>query len=426
LHGATVREVIADAIGGLPLRGLVVASVEPNPVPRTVAPAAVPGTLDVVFVAASRPPVTHQTLQALLGEAVNGATIALYPAGATTTERLFAVHSGLQLMPDSSDVQLAVGLNRALGACRSESMAIVRDDAQLPHGFLARLQAAFARIPRLGAVVPRVGGGDRPEALPEQSYLNSTEMQGAFDRRAEAYARETMLVDVATTPVIMISREALEVVGGFDETFGFARLGVEDFTRRLRTANFLVAVCEDAYAHLFPFTEAASFVGNLDDSPFLRAAFEQRWTNRNDFDPKRDHVPLRDGEAPAAAMAPGGLRILVPLGDEAEWQRVRPLLVELAAAFRTRDSLEVAIGLDGSFGLQTALAAIRELLLDSKIPMEETLNISIDFVSDMTAWRDASDRRSVRVAGVEREAHSELPAIAGVKAVRALLDGIDA
>jgi len=163
---------------------------------------------------------------------------------------------------------------------------------------------------------------DRPEALPEQSYLNSTEMQGAFDRRAEAYARETMLVDVATTPVIMISREALEVVGGFDETFGFSRLGVEDFTRRLRSANFLVAVCEDAYAHLFPFTEAASFVGNLDDSAFLRSAFEQRWTNRNDFDPKRDRVPLRTGEPPAA-MAPGGLRILVPLGDEGEWQRAR-------------------------------------------------------------------------------------------------------
>jgi hypothetical protein len=58
--------------------------------------------------------------------------------------------------------------------------------------------------------------------------------------------------------------------------------------------------------------------------------------------------------------------------------------------------------------------------------MEETLNISIDFVSDMVAWRDASDRRSVRMAGIERKEHAELPAVTGVKAVRALLDGIDA
>lgn len=425
LQGSTVHEVIADAIEQLPSRRLVVASLEPNRAPRAVPRAVVPGTLDVVFVAASKPPVTHQTLQALLGEPVNGATIAVYPAGATTTERMLSVHSSLRLMPDASDVQLAVGLNRALGACRSESIAIVRDDVQLPHGFLARLQAAFARIPRLGAVVPRVGGSDRPEALPEQSYLNSTEMQGAFDRRAEAYARETMLVDVATTPVIMVSREALEVAGGFDETFGFSRPGVEDFTRRLRNANFLVACCEDAYAHLFPFSEAASFVGNLDDSPFLRAAFEQRWANRHDFDPQRDRIPLRTGEPPPA-MGPGGLRILLPLGDEGEWLRARPLLVELASAFRVRDPLEVAIGLDGSFGLQAALSAIRELLLASNIPMEETLNISIDFVSDMGAWKDAGDRRSVRVNGIEREAHAELPAVADANAVRALLERIDA
>jgi hypothetical protein len=426
LRGATVRDVIADAIETFPLRRLVTLSIEPDVSPRAVPPATGPSTLDVVFVAASNPAVTHQTFQALLGEPVNGATMAVYPAGATTTERLFSAHTDLRLLPDASDVHLAVGLNRALGAARSESIAIVRDDVQLPHGFLARLQAAFARIPRLGAVVPRVGGADRPEALPEQSYLNSVEMQASFDRRAEAYAREAMLVDVATTPVIMISREALEVVGGFDETFGFSRFGVEDFTRRLRNANFLVACCDDAYAHLFPFEEAASYVGNLDNAPFLRSVYEQRWANRHDFDPERDRVPLRTDEPPAATAAvPGGLRILLPLRDEGEWLRARPLLAELTAAFRVHDPVEVAIGLDGSFGLQTALSAIRELLLDSNIPMEETLNISIDFISDIAAWREAGDRGTARVNGIEREELAELPAIGDVQAVRVMLAGIE-
>lgn len=421
-RGSSVAEVIAGAIDRLPLRRLCAATLEHEIVPYVPAPAP-PATLDVVFVAASKPPVTHQTLQALLGEPVNGTTTTVYPAGATTTERMFAVHIGLKLLPDASDAHLAVGLNRALGACRSESIAIVRDDVQMPHGFLARLQAAFARIPRLGAVVPRVGGGDRPEGLPDQSYRNSAEMQSVFDRRAEAFAREAMLVDVATTPVIMVSREALEVVGGFDETFGFSRLGVEDFTRRLRSANFLVACCEDAYAHLFPFAEAASFVGNLDDAPFLRAAYERRWAGRSGFDPERDRIPLRTGEPPAAAEK-DGLRILLPLADEAEWLRARPLLVELTAAFRMHDPLEVAIGLDGTFGLQTALTKIRELLLGSGVPMEETLNISIDFVPDLFAWRDAGNRRNARVTGVERDGLGELPAIDGPAAVRMLVAGV--
>jgi hypothetical protein len=223
----------------------------------------------------------------------------------------------------------------------------------------------------------------------------------------------------------MVSREALEVVGGFDETFGFSRLGVEDFTRRLRNANFLVAVCEDSYAHLFAFEEAASLVGNLDDSPFLRAAYEQRWANRHDFDPARDRIPLRTDEP--APLAPGrGLRILLPLGDEAEWSRARGLLTELAQAFRVHDPLEVAIGLDGSFGLQEALIAIRELLIATNVPMEQTLNVSLDFVPDLLVWREAGERRTVRVGGIDREPLADLPAIDGVGAVRALFAELDA
>lgn len=422
--GATVDDVIASALANLPPRGLVATRVA-SPISSPAAPLATEvRTLDVIFVAASKPTVTHQTLQALLGEPVNGTVTAVYPAGAATTERLFAVHTGLQRLPDASDVQLAIGLNRALGATRSDAVAIVRDDAQIPHGFLARLQSAFARMPRLGAVVPRVGGSGRPESLPEQSYRNSAEMQSVFARRAERFARETMLLDVATAPVIMVSREALEIVGGFDERFGFSRIGVEDFSRRLRSANFLVACCEDAYAHLFPFNDATSFIANLDESPFLRAAFDERWSAERGFDPSRDRVPLRTGEPPAPEK--DGWRLLLPLGSEAEWHSVRPLLIELVAAFRVNDALELAVGLDGSLQLQAVLRDMRELLLASNVPMEETLNVTIDFVPDIGEWRAAGARRNARLAGVERDELEDLPVIDGAAGARALLGAVTA
>jgi hypothetical protein len=422
--GSTVREVLADAAEALPRRRLNVIGVEPAPA-RVVPAAPGPRTLDVVFIGASRPDVTHQTFQAVLGEQVSGTRFAVYPAGAATMERVFSVHTGVQLVVDASDVQLAIGLNRALGACTADAIAIVRDDAQIPIGFFEHCLAAFGRIPRLGAVVPRVGGTDRPEALPEQSYLNSVEMQGTYNRRAEAYAREAMLVDVGTTPVIMFSREALEVAGGFDETFGFSRIGVEDFTRRLRSANFLVACCEDAYAHLFPIQESNSFVAILDDSPSLRFAYDQRWANRTDFDPQRDRVPVRT-EAPPAS-APGGLRVLLPIGSDTEWRRALPLLTELVQAFRAHDALEIAIGLDGTFQLQNVLTLMRDLLIASRIPMEETLNVSIDFVPDLAVWRDAAtERRNVRLGAFERESLVELPAVAGAREIRALLEEMKA
>jgi hypothetical protein len=334
---------------------------------------------------------------------------------------LLGVHASLRLVPDGSDVQLAVGLNRALGACTADGIAIVRDDAQLPHGVIARLKDVFRRIPRLGVAVPRVGGTGRPESLPDLGYINSAEMQALYDRRAEGCAREAMLLDVATAPVMIVRREVLEAVGGFDEAFGFSRLGIEDFTRRVRAANYLVACCEDAYAHLFPPLEAASFVGNLDDAPFLREAYEKRWAGRYGFDPATDRVPLRT-DAPQAGVSSErrSVRVLVPLQNEAEWQHARRLLVELAAEFRAGDPLEIAVGLDGTFGLQTVLSALREILIASGVPMEETLNVSIDFVPDVAEWRDAG-ANNLRVAGLERDALLDLPAIDGAAAVRSRL-----
>ncbi len=421
LPGATIAEIVAGAIEHLPERRLFAATPAGEIVPESLPVPAGLRHVDIVFVAGSKPAVTQQTVQALMGEPIDGTISVVYPAGATTTERLFAVHSGLRLTPDDSDVQLAVGLNRALGACTSDGIAIVRDDVQLPHGVLERLRDAFRRLPRLGIAVPRVGGADRPESVPDLGYRNSAEMQALYDRRAETFAREATLLDVATAQVMIVSREALQVVGGFDETFGFSRFGIEDFARRVRAANFFIACCEDAYAHLFPPEDAASFVGNLDDAPFLRTVYEQRWSRGRGFDPQTDRVPLRT-DAPPVGVLPERrrVRILLPLHDEDEWLQARPLVVELAAAFRVDDPVEVAVGLDGTFGLQTALSALREILIASGVPMEETLNVSIDFVPDVSEWRDAGTSNA-RVAGLERDALLELPLVDGVERVRALL-----
>jgi hypothetical protein len=419
--GVTVADVVTAMIDRLPERRLFAASPSGEMVPPLLPSLTGARTTDVVFVAASKPAVTQQTLQALMGEAIDGTFAVVYPAGGATTERLFAVHGALTLVPDDSDVQLAVGVNRALGRCVSDAVLIARDDVQVPHGMLDRLRDAFRRIPRLGIAVPRIGGADRPESLPDLGYRNIAEMQALYDRRAEAYAREASLLDVATAPVMLVSREVLEVVGGIDETFGFSRCGIEDFSRRVRAANFLVACCDDAYVHLFGTIDAASFVANLDDASFLRAAYEKRWALPRGFVPATDHVPLRTDAQPVAAAAPSRIvRIVLPLRDETEWLAARPLLVELAAAFCVHDPIAIAVGLDGTFGLQTALRELRELLIASGVPMEETLNVSIDFVPDIAAWRDAG-ANNARLSASSRVELAELPVIDGPDALRDLL-----
>jgi len=247
-------------------------------------------------------------------------------------------------------------------------------------------------------------------------------MQAFATRRAAAYARESFVVDVATAPVLLVRRAALEAVGGFDERYGFSQYGIADFTRRLRAANYLVARCDDAYAHLLTLDIVTSPLAELDRATYLRDAYDARWAQRGGFDPSTDRVPF--GTAPRAPGADADapveepLRVLVPVADAAAWERFRPHLVALAATLRADDPVEIAIGLDGTFPLPAALAAVREVLVGAAVPFERTLNVTLDPLGDLEAWRDARPRR-VRLAGFERPALADVSAVRDAAAIRA-------
>jgi hypothetical protein len=420
----TIDGMAADLIARLPAQRLYAVDGAGPIVPATLPPPRSVEGVEFIFVAASQPAVTNQAIQSFLADVPDGAATVVYPAGSETVRKLLAPLPSLRPAPDAVDPILAVGLNERLARVRADAVLVVRDDAQLTLGAVARLRDAFRRMPRLGAAVPRVGGDDRPEGIPGLGYRNVMEMQAYADRRGELFARETQLTDCATTPVVMISREALARVGGFDETFGFSRLGMEDFTRRLQSANFLVARCDDAYVHLFPAEQTQSLFATVDASPHLRACFAERWAQRREFDPGRDRVALREGrdraERAERAVHDDALRVLVPIADEDEWNDARPIVAAIAEEFRAHDPVEIAIGLDGSFALGIAVSAIREILAATGVPLEQTLNVHVDVVGDRTTWRGAG-MHQVRVAGPGRPELVDVPSVADVAAVRAHL-----
>ncbi len=420
LRGDTVNSVLADAIARLPAQRLYAVGPRGPVVPNELPALPRVQALDVVYVAASQPVVTNQTLQALMQERAAGTTTAVFAAGAETTRRLFASYGDVRLVADTVDPILAVGLNHALAMCTADAIAVVRDDVQVTHGLLERLRAAFDRVARLGVAVPRVGGADRPEGLPDLSYGNIAELQAFADRRAAAFAREAMLADVGTTPVLVVARAVLDIVGGFDETFGFSRFGIEDFTRRVRSANFHVVRCDDAYAHMFPADQVGSLLSPLDVSAPHLARYQERWLTPRGFDPARDFVPLRQHEAPRQAPSGGRVRVLIPIADATEWTSLEPALLTFARTFRSSDPIDVAIGLDGTFAVGSAVAALREMLVAIDVPMDETLNVLVECVRDIATWRDAGEG-NVRLAACERDALTAVEAIDDASALHARL-----
>ncbi len=416
LRGDTGSAVLVDAVASLPAYRLAAVGPSGPIVPESLPPLPAPASVDVIVVAGSQPVVTNQTMAALVQEQISGAIAAVYPATGDTTRRLLESYGRIHLVPDAADPSLAVGLNAAIARSRGDVVAILRDDVNVTRGVIERLAAAFGRVARLGVAVPRTGGAHLLEGLPDISYANANEMLVFAERRAVQFAREAMLVEAASVPALVVSREAFETVGGFDESFGFSRFGIEDFTRRVHAANFHVVRCDDAYVHMYPTTEVQSLLATLDTSPTLLARYRERWSAARGFDPAHDVVPLR---APAAepepapeAAAPSRVRVLVPVADAAEWAAVVPELTVLARELRAADPVDIAIGLDGAFTLGATVESLRELLVQTGIPMEETVNVRVDPVGDVAAWRDAH-ANNVRLAACARDLLAELPVMGG-------------
>lgn len=424
LSGTTVDETIAAAVTQLPARRLFAAAPHGTLVPPQLPPIVRPPTLSFVMLAAGKPNATRQTFDALSQAIGTNGAVAIIAAGAATSRRILAAWPETVIVEDDVDPNLGTALNRVLGEIESDLVLVVRDDVHIPKGAVRRLHEAFGRIAGLGAAVPRVNTPDLAEALTGITYRDLNDMEGFTERRAAQYAREAQLVPLSAAPVLMLSRAALARVGGFDPALAFTRFGIVDFTRRLTLANIPLARCDDAFAHVFESEASGSLLSASDSAPALAAIYERRWSERSAFDPERDRVPLgaRVSRPTAAEAAPPpAITVLVPVADDPEWESVRPTVSALATTFTIADPIEIAVGVDGTFDVQRAARALHEVLTAAPVPLERTINVRIEPVADMAAWRDAT-ARPVRLAATQRAALAGVRAIDGVLAARALMD----
>ena len=182
LPATSVAGVIEEAVHRLPEWRFFAVGPRGTIVPRPLPPLAKPQSLAFVVLAASRPGVTRQAFDALSQAVGTRRIVAIIPSGAATARKVLSAWPETTIVEDDVDPNLGVSLNRILAGITTDLVLITRDDTQVPRVGVARMMAAFARIPGLGAVGPRVNGGELPEGLADVQYRDLTDMEGFAER----------------------------------------------------------------------------------------------------------------------------------------------------------------------------------------------------------------------------------------------------
>lgn len=381
------------------------------PVPAHDAP---PRSATIVFAAGSTPEIMRLTLTAIVESTRAGdELVAVCAASAETVRRIVASFPQIRLETDAVDPLLADAVNRVAGEAARELVVLVADDVLFPSGTLERLRAAFARIPALGAAFPAVPGAAGGEGVLDVNYADIAQLRTLAERRAHDRARDTEPLDVAVTPALAVTREALHAVGGIDPAFGPTRRGIADLVQRLRAAGYAVARCDDALVHRFDAAVSRNPAAAADAHQPVPAA--DHAAIARGFHPARrvPFVPPPRGSRSVARSADAHVVIAVAVGDAAELARAVRFLGAAARAFDASAPVRIDLLLDGAIAPADVAARVRPVLAATGRTMDETVAVRVERVADLGAWRTETESqgRIVVAAGHERDALADLRAV---------------
>ncbi|HUN29937.1 MAG TPA: glycosyltransferase family 2 protein [Alphaproteobacteria bacterium] len=334
------------------------------------------------------------------------------------------------------------GNNDGIAHARGDYVIILNNDVIVTPGWADGLVDAFRRLPGLGISAPRSNLVTGDQQLPTVQYRDESEMYAfALERRRE-FAHKGYITDRAIGFCWCISREVLDQIGALDERYAIGNFEDDDYCMRVRSAGYLIYVCDDVFIHHFG---SRSFAANKVD---YMATMNQNWerfakkwglsgglpvegyrgaeTHARGFVRAKDYLPFPKAQDEAPAPERGGepvgfdvARAIfgIAVRSEADWTEAAQFVRRFALAFKVEDGVLLAIASFGEPHSHAIASRVERILEKAGVVPEACADIDIaDY--DEGEWAAlAQDRRWIDIDSLDDRSPS---------ALRRLLKGLPA
>lgn len=330
------------------------------------------------------------------------------------------------------------GIRRAEG----ERICILNNDVLLPKGAIDRLEAHLASDDRAGAVGPLSNRVSGPQLDATARYRDEAGFQAHAGRLAREQRGRSFEVARLVGLTLLLRREVIERVGGFDPCFFLGNFEDDDLSLRIQRAGFRLLVARDVFVH---HEGSRTFrAERIDWRRLMRENwgwFQWKWGFRGrlgepyparrlalarPFDPIRDSVPLDERDAlraaakrplPLGAQAAERTLLFADPGEEERWMRA----AERWAGEAPADALLLV---RAEPPLDEHVARVREGLerLDARHP-ERTLVLDATPLAPAERGRLYGAATEVQLSGAFRDPLHEREASAVGLAVRRAVGG---
>lgn len=256
---------------------------------------------------------THRAFEVIVVD--NGSS----PAVAGVAQTFAARYGNLVYLRNEINEGFAFACNQGLARASGGFAVVINNDVRVPEGWLGRLLAAFEGDAAVGIVGPVTNRCVGQQQVMPPPYARLTDFPGAAAARALTHRGGTLDVGRLVGLCLMIRRDVLDKIGGFDPAFGYGNFEDDDYCQRARRAGYRLSIVEDVLLH---HEGSATFTSAGFDA---RALARQNWEI---FCDKWQHDPARarfsDLEALAGAQPFDADRDSIPLSFAALFDRAAP------------------------------------------------------------------------------------------------------
>lgn len=169
------------------------------------------------------------------------------------TESYFAElsrrYDNVKIISNTRNLGYGAANNQGIKAAAGSYILFLNNDVVVTGGWLSRMLAVGESCGEVGVIGPRSNAVSGVQVITGAPYQTIREMHEYARERAAGYDGRGFETDRVVGFCMLVKKEVIDNIGGFDLRFGLGNYEDDDLCLRARVAGYKIWVCDDVFIH---------------------------------------------------------------------------------------------------------------------------------------------------------------------------------
>lgn len=160
-------------------------------------------------------------------------------------------HANVKIINNSTNTGYGAACNQGIEAAEGTCLLFMHNDVIVTRNWLYRLLTVGELYKEAGIIAPVTNAAPGVQLVDDVPYRSELEMHAFAGKIARDYEGKGYYTDRVHGCCMLVKKEVIEKIGGFDPRFEFLKFEDHDLCLRARIAGYKIAVCSDVFVHHF-------------------------------------------------------------------------------------------------------------------------------------------------------------------------------